>query len=235
LTLRINVDNHAAMLDDVGMQVVRRVKDDEVHVLSHTGVVLKWDTASTHKDGDYGYVGSVAAGCSTTNLVATGVFTSYTSSWGTLSGSPVVMLTGATAGEVSEILDVDDADGVELRTALSAAPAAGDLFCVGGIRAVYEWPWIRGDKGESGRKRRIHGMRLYLDEQTTGAHTEVAARGADSPGSATDWVKREVDTADAVEAYGGVGVWGKYLQCRVVSQWHDEHLVVTGLGAEVSG
>lgn len=233
-TIRVNVDSLAVMVDDVGMQCVRRVKEDEVHVLSNTGVIQKWATADAHKDGPYSLVSSVSAGCTTTSIKAAAAFTAYTSSWGTLSGVPIMMLTGQSAGEVCEILDVDDANTATTRTAFSVAPSQGDLFAIGAINCEYQFPWIRNEKAEPNRASRMHMVRLWLDSEATGEHTEVGYRSSASPSGDPTWNTRYVDTRNTVEKVAACGIWGRYFQARVRSVWPDEHLVVSGVSIEVS-
>jgi len=234
LTIRINVLTAAVMLDDCAMQCVRTVKDEEVHVLTHEGVVQKWETAATYTDGILGVAGTCAAGCSATSLVATGVFTSYTASWGTLAGSPVIMTSGTYAGEVGEILDVDDADTCTLRVGWSGSPAAGDTFVIGGINFLYEFPWIRNERREVRQIARLHLLRLFLDQQATGAHTLVAGRTANTPTEDATWSENTQTTAAVDMKEAPIGLWGRYFQARVRNYYPAEHVVVSGASVELS-
>ena len=233
LTVRVNTETLAVMVDDVEIQCVALVKDDEVHALSHTGVIHTWDTAATYTDGLLESVGQVAAGCTTTSIVATAVFTSYTSSWGTLSGSMIQMLTGDAAGEIREILDVDDANTMTVSAAFSAAPAEGDMYAIGGINFEYQFPWMRNEGFAANRVARLHIIRLFLEEQTTGLHTKAGARGSKTPGAGT-WTDRTVNTVSKVEAVSPIGKWGRYVQARVRNYWPGEHVVLVGASMELS-
>ena len=235
LTVRVNVNTLAVMVDDLEMQCVRRVKDDEVHVLSHTGVILKWDTASTYEDGPLGIHSITNEAGTTTTLVCGARFTDYLSSWGTLSGSYVMMLDGPAEGEIREILDVDDANTITLRSAFSAAPGQYRQFYIGGINFEYQFPWIRNESFEPNRKARLHLARLWLESQTTGQHTSVGFRGSDTPGSGT-WYDRTTDTRNSIETVvpAKAGIWGKYLQARIRNGRPGQHIVLSGVSLELS-